>query len=85
MAPDTVPPAPGSMTVPPLFGWELIATVLVLLIVVAVAFVVIATTRVGTDERSEWQAWLDARSSRRQGPPTTPEDRPTELIGRGSR
>ena len=64
------------MTVPPLFGWEDIATVLVLLVAAAVAFLVIATARAGADERSEWQAWLDARSRMRQDPATGPHDRP---------
>ncbi|TQN42836.1 hypothetical protein FHU33_2245 [Blastococcus colisei] len=62
------------MTVPPLFGWEEIATVLVLLVALGVAFLVVATTRAGAAERSEWQAWLDARSSRGQDPPTVPRD-----------
>ena len=68
MAPELTPPAPGSMTVPPLFGWEGIATVLVLLVVLGVAFLVAAMSRAGAGERSEWQAWLDARSSRREDP-----------------
>jgi hypothetical protein len=50
------------MTVPPLFGWEVILIALVVLVAVAVAFLVIASARASTSERSEWQAWLDARS-----------------------
>jgi hypothetical protein len=66
------------MTVPPLFGWEAIATVLVLLVAVAVAFLVVGALRMGATERSEWQAWLDARSSRPQDPATDPHDHPAE-------
>ena len=53
------------MTVPPLFGWESIATVVVVVVVVAVAAVVMLHTGRDAGERSEWQAWLDARPSRR--------------------
>lgn len=65
MAPETTPPPPGSMTVPLLFGWGEIVTVLVLLIVVAVAYFVVAAAGAASGARSEWEAWLDARSSRR--------------------
>jgi|tagenome__1003787_1003787.scaffolds.fasta_scaffold20901095_2 hypothetical protein len=60
MAP--VPPArsPGSMTVSFLFGWQHILTGLVLLLVlVAIFLLVLAAGRGG---RSEWRAFLDARS-----------------------
>jgi hypothetical protein len=80
MAHETNPPAPGSLTVPPLFGWEGIATVVVLVVAVAVVFLVVAVTRAGADQRSEWQAWLDARSSVRMGPGPGPDDR---LLGDG--
>ena len=53
------------MTVPPLFGWQEIAVLLVLLAVLGVAFLAVATLRAGSAERSEWQAWLDARSGPR--------------------
>jgi hypothetical protein len=63
MTPTPTPPPPGSMTVPPVFGWEDIATVLVVVLVLAaVAFLALAAGRAGT-ARSDWQAWLDARSS----------------------
>ncbi len=75
MAQQMTPPVPGNMTVPPLFGWEAIATVLVLVVAAAVTFLVVATTRAGAEERSEWQAWLDARSMRHQDPVTDPSDR----------
>jgi hypothetical protein len=53
------------MTVPPLFGWEVIFTVLVLLVALAVAFFLASATGTGQDDRSDWQDYLDARSSRR--------------------
>jgi hypothetical protein len=74
MAHETNPPAPGSLTVPPLFGWEGIATVVVLVVALAVVFLVVAVTRAGADQRSEWQAWLDARSSGRRDPGLGPDD-----------
>jgi hypothetical protein len=65
MAPDPTPRLPGSMTVPPLFGWENILIVLLLLIAVAVAFFVASAIGTGTDGKSEWQDGLDARSRER--------------------
>ena len=65
MAPaTTTPPPPGSMTVPPLFGWEVILTVVALVVAVAVVFLVILAAGLADNDRSEWQAWLDARSGR---------------------
>jgi hypothetical protein len=57
------------MTVPPLFGWEAILAVLVVVLVVGVAFLVVGAARASGTERSEWQAWLEARSH-----PRGPED-----------
>jgi NO-binding membrane sensor protein with MHYT domain len=68
MAPATAPPAPGSMTVPPLFGWEVILVALVVVVAVAVAFVAFGAMRAGRSDRSEWQAWLENRSSAHGGP-----------------
>jgi hypothetical protein len=68
MAPATTPPRPGSMTVPLLFGWELIAVVLLVLVVLAVVFFVTAASGRNVSERAELQAWLDARSSRYDEP-----------------
>jgi uncharacterized membrane protein YkvI len=62
MAPATTPPPLGNMTVPPLFGWEFIVVVLLVLVVLAVAFVVLAAAGRNVSERAELQAWLDARS-----------------------
>ena len=50
------------MTVAPLFGWEHIVVVLALAALVAAAWLVIAAARGPVNERSEWHAWLDARS-----------------------
>jgi hypothetical protein len=57
------------MTVPPLFGWEQVALVVVLLLAVVVALSVVAAVRAGRAGRPEWQAWLEARPSRRDGMP----------------
>jgi hypothetical protein len=75
MAPAPTPP-PGSMTVPPLFGWEFILAGLLVLVAVAVAFLVVGSARASRSERAEWQAWLDARSAR----PPAADDRPAELV-----
>jgi hypothetical protein len=73
MAPATTPPPPGSMTVPPLFGWEAILTVVAILLTLAVGYLVILASRTSKDSRSEWQAFLEARSSRpAAGPPRRP-------------
>ena len=61
----TVPtPRPGNMTVPPTFGWEDIATVLVVVSIVALAFLLIGAAAASLNGRSEWQGYLGARSSR---------------------
>ncbi len=85
MAHVSSPPAPGGMTVPLLFGWEHILAVLLVLVAVAVVFLVIGATGAGGNERSEWQAWLDARSVRRRDPATDPRGEPTEPSRPGSR
>lgn len=75
MALELTPSSPGSMTVPFLFGWEGIAILVVLLAVLGVAFLVAATTRAGAGERSEWQAYLEGRSSRGRDSAPAPQDR----------
>lgn len=55
------------MTVPFLFGWGDILTVLVLLIVVVAVFLAVASAGRASSCRSEWEAWLDGRSSRGTG------------------
>ena len=68
-------PRPGNMTVPPTFGWEDIATVLLVLSIVAVALLVIGAAAASLSRRSEWQEYLGERSSRRSaGPDGTDED-----------
>jgi hypothetical protein len=56
------------MTVPLLFGWEFIAVVLLLVVVLAVAFFVLSATGRNVSERAEMQAWLEARSKGRREP-----------------
>jgi len=84
MAPDVNPPLPGSMTVPPLFGWEHIMTALVLVGALAVAFLLLAAARAAGSGRSEWQAWLDARSSTFDEQATEPHEDPAEAAGPGT-
>jgi hypothetical protein len=65
MAPDATLPDFGRMTVPPLFGWQILLTgVVVVLLVGMVAFALMATGRADSS-RSEWEAWLAARSTGR--------------------
>jgi hypothetical protein len=73
MAPVPTPLPPGSLTVPPTFGWEDILTVLGLVLGVAVAFLVIGVVAASVTGRREWQAWLDARPSRHRDAPTDAE------------
>jgi hypothetical protein len=68
------------MTVPPLFGWENILVVLLLLVAVAVAFFVASAAGTGADMRSEWQSGLDARSRTRLDPAGDLPDRPDEPL-----
>jgi hypothetical protein len=53
------------MTVPPLFGWEVLLALLLVLVALAVLFFLASATGRGADDRPEWEAWLDARSRRR--------------------
>ena len=78
MVPVPTPPLPGSMTVPPLFGWDAILTVLAVLIALAVVFLLVAAAGRSVDSRSEWQAGLDARSRERRLPDDGSADRPVE-------
>lgn len=63
MAPDTIPPAPGGMTVPPLFGWEHVLVAVAIAVVLAVAALVLLATGTAERQRAEWRAWLDGRSA----------------------
>lgn len=74
MPSDAGLPAPGDMTVPPWAGWEEVLTGVLLLTSVAVALVLAALTWRGAGERTEWQAWLDARP-RRDPDPADPGSR----------
>ena len=66
------------MTVPPLYGWENIVLVLVVLVVAAVAVGVLLSIGKAETGRSEWQAWLDGRSAGfPDDPGTRPEGEPT--------
>ncbi|WP_347056973.1 hypothetical protein ABC795_09720 [Blastococcus sp. HT6-30] len=62
MALPTPVPAPGSMTVPPLFDWHVLASVVILVALVAVATLFTLSARQGASGRAEWQQWLAARS-----------------------
>ena len=62
MTPASTPPLPGSMTVPPLFGWETILTILAVLLALAVVFFLASAAGRSVDDRAEWRAGLDARS-----------------------
>jgi cytochrome oxidase assembly protein ShyY1 len=57
------------MTVPPLFGWESILLVVLLVAAVAVVFLVASALGTGADHRAEWRAGLTARSRERTEPP----------------
>ena len=61
------------MTVPPLFGWEVIAVALLLFAALAVTFFVLSAVGRNTSERRELQAWLDARSLRSGEPGPGPD------------
>ncbi len=57
----TPEPQPGDMTVPPTFGWEDIASVLLLVSVVALAFLLLGAVLATLNGRAEWQGYLGAR------------------------
>jgi hypothetical protein len=65
MAPGPTPERqPGDMTVPPTFGWEDIASVLLLVSAVALVFLLLGAAVATLSGRSEWQGYLGARSRR---------------------
>ena len=71
------------MTVSFLFGWQHILTGLVLLIVLAAIFLLVLAA--GRGGRSEWQAFLDARSGGRQDLPPGADDargEPADVVSR---
>ena len=77
-APTPLPP--GSMTVPPWFGWEAVALVVTVLLVSGVVFLVVGAIRAGTARRDEWRALLEARSAHHLDPVVRPEE-----VGHGQR
>jgi hypothetical protein len=64
MTPALTAPEPGNMTVPPLFGWQVLGTALVLLVVLAIIVFLYLMTGRAPSGRAEWQAFLEGRSSR---------------------
>ena len=75
MPPAPTAPVPGNLTVPPLFGWwEILVLLVVLVVVAALAFLFLGAGPAASG-RSEWQAFLDGRSSRLR-PGTTEDDGP---------
>jgi cell division septation protein DedD len=70
------------MTVSFLFGWGSLLTGLVLLVALAVIFLLVLSA--GRGRRSEWQAFLDARSLARPDLPGD-EDASTDVGSRVSR
>ncbi|MCZ2860534.1 hypothetical protein [Blastococcus sp. VKM Ac-2987] len=63
-------PAPGNLTVPPLFDWDVLASVVGLVAVLAVVALFALSARPGASGRAEWQQLLAARSR----VPHDPED-----------
>jgi hypothetical protein len=68
------------MTVPPLFGWEVIVVVLLLFVAVAATFFVLSAAGRNKSERRELQAWLDARSYGSGEPATNLGDDPVRHV-----
>jgi hypothetical protein len=63
MAAATTPPLPGSMTVPIWYGWEVILGLLLLAVLGAVVFFLVTASGSAPEQRSEWRAFLAARST----------------------
>lgn len=76
MAPAPSPLPPGSMTVPPWFGWEAVALVVTALLVAGVVFLLVSASRAGAAGREEWRALLEARSAAHRGRDVGDEDLP---------
>jgi hypothetical protein len=64
MSPAPSAPLPGSMTVPPWYGWEALLVPLAVVLVVAAVALLLGSSRAGAERRTEWEAWLGARSRR---------------------
>ena len=71
------PLPPGSMTVPPWFGWGEVALVVVLAVLLGVAaYVALAAGRAASG-RSEFEAWLEGRSGPRGAAAAQASDTPS--------
>ena len=64
MTPDATP-EPGSLTVPPLFGWKGIAVLLVAALVIGVGYLVLSALSAGRQTSADWDEWLQGRSRNR--------------------
>ena len=72
MGPDPAPLLPGSMTVPPWFGWGEVALVVALALLLGLAAFVALVAGRAPGSRSEWDAWLEGRSGPRAQASDTP-------------
>jgi len=66
MTPDATP-EPGSLTVPPLFGWEGIAVLLAAAVVIGVGYLVLSALSASRHTSTDWDEWLQVRSRDRDG------------------
>ena len=64
MTPDATP-EPGSLTVPPLFGWEGIVVLLVAAVVIGVGYLVLSALSASRRPSADWDEWLQGRSRNR--------------------
>ncbi|SDG02072.1 hypothetical protein SAMN05660662_0006 [Blastococcus aurantiacus] len=64
MTPDATP-EPGSLTVPPLFGWEGIVVLLVAAVVIGVGYLVLSALSASRRPSADWDEWLQGRSRQR--------------------
>ncbi|RBY81251.1 hypothetical protein DQ239_01150 [Blastococcus sp. TF02-09] len=72
-------PEPGSLTVPPLFGWEGIVVLLVAAVVIGVGYLVLSAVSANRRPSADWDEWLQGRSRVRRdavdgpgAPPSAP-------------
>ena len=61
MTPDATP-EPGSLTVPPLFGWEGIVVLLVAAVVIGVGYLVLSALSASRRPSADWDEWLQGRT-----------------------
>ena len=67
MTPAPTAPLPGSMTVPPLFGWEFVLVGLLVVVLAGLVGLVLLAAGRARSERTEWQAYLEGRSAQPRG------------------